>query len=201
MLITIAGGSGSGKTTLTNRIIQEFPNEVALVHCDDFYKEQFNCTYEERARVNYDHPDSYDNELLREKLTELKAGNSVTIPVYNFSIHNRSDKTQVIEAKRIIILDGILSLYDEEIRKLSDIKIFVDVDADVRIIRRIIRDVQERGRSIESVTKQYLETVKPMHELYIEPTKQYADIIMNDVLNEDEQNRILKLIEERSSRS
>ncbi|MCQ2585669.1 MAG: uridine kinase [Treponema sp.] len=201
MLITIAGGSGSGKTTLTNKIIQEFPNQVALVHCDDFYKEQFNCTYEERARVNYDHPDSYDNELLREKLKELKKGNSVTIPVYNFSIHNRSDKTQVIEAKKIIILDGILSLYDEEIRKLSDIKIFVDVDADVRIIRRIIRDVQERGRSIESVTKQYLETVKPMHELYIEPTKQFADIIMNDVLNEKEQNKILKLIEERASLS
>lgn len=197
MIITIAGGSGSGKTTLTKKIIECFPNEVTLVHCDDYYKAHSELTYEERSKINYDHPDSYDSELMRSQLAELKAGHGVTAPVYDFSQHNRSDKTQKIEARKIIILDGILSLYDEKVRELSDIKIFVDVDADIRIIRRIIRDVQERGRSIESVTKQYLETVKPMHELYIQPTKQYADIIMNDVLDEDEQNQILTVIKEK----
>ncbi len=178
MLIVIAGGTGSGKTTLTDKIYERFPDDITVVYHDNYYKAHTGMTYEERAAQNYDHPDAFDNELFSEHIKALMAGKSIDCPVYDYTLHNRSDKTVRIDPHPIIIVEGILVLACEEIRNLADIKIFVDTDADERILRRMKRDVEVRGRSMQSVMEQYLNTVKPMHELFVEPSKKYADIVV-----------------------
>lgn len=178
MIIGIAGGTGSGKTTLTNRLKERFGDDVTVVYHDNYYKRHDEMTYEERCLLNYDHPDAFDTDLMIQHIQELKAGRSIECPVYDYTIHNRSDETVVIQPTKVIIIEGILIFQNEYLRNQMDIKIFVDTDADVRILRRILRDVEERGRSLESVVNQYLTTVKPMHEQFVEPSKRGADIIV-----------------------
>ena len=178
ILIGIAGGTGSGKTTLTRHLKEHFGPEVTVIGHDNYYKRQVGKTYEERTRVNYDHPDAFDTDLLIEHLKELKAGRPIQCPVYSFVDHNRTDQTVEIVPTKVIIVEGILIFQNKELRDLLDIKIFVETDADVRILRRALRDVEERGRSLESVVNQYLTTVKPMHEQFVEPTRKFADIIV-----------------------
>ena len=178
LLIGIAGGTGSGKSTLTQRIVQQFGEAVTVLHHDDYYKAHDELTYEERTKLNYDHPNAFDTDLLVRDLEELKKGKAVHCPIYDFTIHNRSRDWQLIYPNRVIILEGILIFEDRRLCDLLDIKIYVDTDADIRILRRIRRDVQERGRSLDSVITQYLETVKPMHEQFVEPSKRRADIII-----------------------
>ena len=178
MIIGIAGGTGSGKTTITNRLKERFGDDVTVVYHDNYYKRNDNLPYEERCKLNYDHPDAFDTDLMIQHLQTLKAGNAIDCPVYDFTVHNRSDRTIHIEPTKVIIVEGILVFQNEALRKMMDIKLFVDTDADVRILRRILRDVQERGRSLESVVNQYLTTVKPMHEKFIEPSKRCADLII-----------------------
>lgn len=183
IIIGIAGGTGSGKSTFTNRLKEEFKDEVAVIYHDNYYRDQSHITFEERKKTNYDHPDSIETELLIEHLKELKKGNAIQCPVYDYSQHNRSDQVITIEPKRVILLEGILVLADERLRNLIDIKVYVEADADERILRRVIRDVKERGRDIEGVVEQYLTTVKPMHYLYVEPTRSTADIVINSGKN------------------
>lgn len=178
MILGIAGGTGSGKTTLTDRLKERFGADVTVVYHDNYYKRHDEMTYAERCLLNYDHPDAFDTDLMIEHIQALRRGESVECPVYDFTVHNRSDKTTIIRPTKVIIIEGILIFQNEFLRNLMDIKIFVDTDADVRILRRILRDVKERGRSIESVVEQYLTTVKPMHEQYVEPSKRAADIIV-----------------------
>lgn len=178
LVIGIAGGTGSGKTTLTRALIESFEEQVAVVFHDNYYKKNDHLTYEERCLLNYDAPDAFDNDLLVKQLDALIEGQTIECPVYDFSDHNRSEETLMVQTRPIIIVEGILIFAEPAIRERLDIKLFVDTDADVRILRRMRRDVFERGRSIESVQTQYLETVKPMHELYVEPSKRYADIIV-----------------------
>ncbi len=179
ILIGIAGGSGSGKTTLADRLIESFGREeVSILRHDSYYRRHDELTYEERSKLNYDSPDAYETELLCEHLNQLKQGESVEVPVYDFTVHNRSDRTERVDPAPVIVIEGILIFADPRLRSMMDIKIFVDTDADERILRRLRRDVRDRGRSIDSVIGQYLGTVKPMHELYVEPSKRYADIIV-----------------------
>ena len=179
IMIGIAGGTGSGKTTLTRRLRDHFgANEVSVINHDSYYKRHDELPYEKRCQLNYDHPDSFDTSLLIEDLRSLKAGRTVHCPVYDYSIHNRTDRTEEVHPTKVIIVEGMLIFADEELAGEMDIKIFVDTDADERILRRIMRDVRERGRTLESVVEQYLTTVKPMHEQYVEPSKRRADIIM-----------------------
>lgn len=180
MIIGIAGGSGSGKTTLTNKICEKFAGNISVVYHDSYYKAHPELTYEQRAKLNYDHPDSFETDLMIEHLNALKRGEPVDCPVYDFTVHNRSDKTLRINPAKVIVVEGILVFAQKRLRDLMDIKIFVDTDADERILRRILRDTKERGRSVDSVVKQYLATVKPMHEQYVEPSKRFADIIVLD---------------------
>ena len=183
IIIGIAGGTGSGNSTFTNRLKEEFKDEVAVIYHDNYYRDQSHITFEERKKTNYDHPDSIETELLIEHLKELKKGNAIQCPVYDYSQHNRSDQVITIEPKRVILLEGILVLADERLRNLIDIKVYVEADADERILRRVIRDVKVRGRDIEGVVEQYLTTVKPMHYLYVEPTRSTADIVINSGKN------------------
>lgn len=178
MVIGIAGGTGSGKTTVTDRIKDYFGQDVSVLHHDSYYKRHDELPFEQRQLLNYDHPDSFDTSLMVEDLRSLKAGRAIHCPVYDFTIHNRTDETETIAPTRVIIVEGILIFADEDLCKEMDVKIFVDTDADVRILRRIVRDVRERGRTLESVVDQYLTTVKPMHEQFVEPSKRKADIIM-----------------------
>ncbi|GGH59574.1 uridine kinase [Rothia aerolata] len=178
LVIGIAGGTGSGKTTLTRALIESFKTQVAVVYHDNYYKQHDELSYEERCRLNYDAPEAFDNDLLIKQLDALVQGQKIECPVYDYTIHNRSEETILIEPRPIIIVEGILIFAEEEICSRCDIKLFVDTDADVRILRRMRRDVLERGRTIESVQTQYLETVKPMHELYVEPSKRQADMII-----------------------
>ena len=178
MVIGIAGGTGSGKTTITKRLVERFKDNVSVINHDNYYKAHHYMTYEERAQLNYDHPDAFETELLVEALRALKAGREIECPVYDYTIHDRSDKTITVKPSKIIIVEGILIFQCEELCREMDIKIFVDTDADVRILRRIVRDVRDRGRSLESVVNQYLSTVKPMHEQFVEPSKRNADIII-----------------------
>ncbi len=179
ILIGIAGGTGSGKTTLADKLVDNFGNdEVSILRHDSYYKRHDNMTYEERSQLNYDHPDAFDTELLCEHIRKLKAGEAVEMPVYDYTIHNRSDKVVLVNPAPVIVLEGILIFAEKELCELMDIKVFVDTDADVRILRRIVRDVKERGRSLDSVITQYLTTVKPMHEQFVEPSKRRADIII-----------------------
>ena len=178
MVIGIAGGTGSGKTTITRRLMERFKDDVSVIYHDNYYKEHHHMTYEERAKLNYDHPDAFETELLVEAVKELKAGRSVQCPVYDYTIHDRSDKTITVKPAKVIIVEGILIFQCKELCREMDIKIYVDTDADTRILRRIVRDVRDRGRSLESVVNQYLNTVKPMHEQFVEPSKRNADIII-----------------------
>ena len=178
MVIGIAGGTGSGKTTITRRLIQAFGEEVSVVHHDNYYKAHHEMPYEERAKLNYDHPNAFDTDLMLRHIRPLKAGTSIQCPVYDYSIHDRTDKTVLIRPTRVIIVEGILIYESLELCREMDIKIYVDTDADVRILRRIVRDVRDRGRSLDSVIDQYLNTVKPMHEQFVEPSKRRADVII-----------------------
>jgi len=178
MIIGIAGGTGSGKTTITQSIVGRFGENVTVLYHDDYYKEQHSITYEERCKTNYDHPDAFDTDLFLEHLDKLRAGEAIDSPVYDFTIHDRSDKTKSVRPAPVILIEGILIFVDPALTDRMDIKIFVDTDADVRILRRLERDVKERGRSIDSVIGQYLGTVKPMHEKFVEPSKKMADIIV-----------------------
>ena len=178
MIIGIAGGTGSGKTTITKKLISRFGDDVSVIYHDNFYKAHHDMPYEERCRLNYDHPNAFDRELLIEALKELRRGNSVTCPVYDYSIHDRTDKTITVHPAPVVVVEGILIFENLQLCEQMDVKIFVDTDADVRILRRIVRDVRDRGRSLESVINQYLTTVKPMHEEFVEPSKRRADIIV-----------------------
>ena len=183
IIIGVAGGSGSGKSTFTNRIKKYFGDEVVVLYHDNYYRKQDGVPFEERVRVNYDHPDSLETDLLVEHLKELKAGRSIDCPVYDYSQHNRSAEVIRIDPKPVILVEGILLLADERIRDLLDIKVYVEADADERILRRISRDVEERGRDLNGIIEQYLTTVKPMHYLYVEPTRAKADIVINSGKN------------------
>lgn len=178
LTIGIAGGTGSGKTTITKKIIAEFGSDVSVIHHDSYYKAHDDMTYEERCKLNYDHPDSFDTPLLLEHLRALKAGKPVDAPVYDYTVHNRSQETERINPARVLLVEGILIYAEPELCRELDIKIYVDTDADVRILRRIVRDVKKRGRTLDSVIDQYLTTVKPMHEEFVEPSKRRADIII-----------------------
>ena len=178
LVIGIAGGSGSGKTTLMKNLIAGFPDKITVVSHDNYYKRHDEMTYEERCLINYDEPAAFDTPLMVYQLEQLRRGQAVDCPVYDYTVHNRSDETVRIEPKRVIIVEGILIFEDEALRNLMDIKIFVDTDADIRLCRRIKRDVNKRGRTVESVITQYQTTVKPMHEKYVEPSKKYANLIV-----------------------
>lgn len=178
LVIGIAGGTGSGKTTITKKLIEVFGDKVTVLKHDNYYKAHHELPYEERCKLNYDHPDSLDTDLMIEDLKKLKRGESIECPVYDFTVHDRSDEVTIINPSEVLLIDGILIFENKELCQEMDIKIFVDTDADVRILRRIIRDVKKRGRSLESVVDQYLTTVKPMHEMYVEPSRKNADIII-----------------------
>ncbi len=178
VIIGIAGGTGSGKTTLTNQLKKQFSEKVSIVYHDNYYKRNDNLSLEERKKINYDSPSAFDTDMLVNDLKKLKNGETIYCPVYDYTIHNRTDETRKIEPADVIIVEGILVFQSKALRELMDIKIFVDTDADERIIRRILRDAGERGRSLDSIVTQYRTTVKPMHEKYIEPSKKYADIIV-----------------------
>ena len=178
IFIGIAGGTGSGKTTLTEHIKKKFGDDVSVLYHDNYYKAQDGVPFEVRCRQNYDHPDAFETDLMVRHIKALKTGVAIHCPVYSYSEHNRTAQTQEINPTSVVIVEGLLIFQNPELRELMDIKIFVDTDADVRILRRILRDVQERGRTIESVVEQYLTTVKPMHEQFIEPSKRFADLIV-----------------------
>ena len=178
LVIGIAGGTGSGKTTLMKNLIREFSDVVTVLSHDNYYKRHDDMTYEERCGLNYDEPAALETDLMARHLDVLRQGGAIDCPVYDFTVHNRSDETIRISPEKVIIVEGILIFENKELRDLMDIKVFVDTDADVRLCRRILRDVEERGRTLESVVTQYQTTVKPMHEKYVEPSKKFADIII-----------------------
>lgn len=184
IVIGVAGGSGSGKSTFTNRIKEYFGDDVVVLYHDNYYRRQDGVPFEQRVTVNYDHPDSLETELLVEHLKQLKEGKSIECPVYDYTRHNRSGEVIRIDPKPVIIVEGILLLADPRVRDLLDIKVYVEADADERILRRISRDVEERGRDLNGIIKQYLTTVKPMHYLYVEPTRAKADIVINSGKND-----------------
>jgi uridine kinase len=200
ILIGIAGGSGSGKTSFARAIAADFAkSEVALIEQDSYYRDLSNLSFKERAAVNFDHPDAVDHELMKKHLNELIYGNTVDIPVYDFGTHMRMEKVQTINKHRIIVLEGILALYDPEIRDMMDIKIYIDTTDDIRVIRRIKRDINKRQRTFSSVIEQYYKTVRPMHIQFVEPTKKYADIIVpgggqNEVTVDILRTKIMNLI-------
>ena len=178
LVIGIAGGTGSGKTTLMNRIIDHFTDDITVLSHDNYYRRHDELTYDQRCQLNYDEPAALETDLMARHLDKLRQGEAIQCPVYDFTQHNRSDETITIVPKKVIIVEGILIFENQPLRDLMDIKIFVDTDADVRLCRRIKRDVRKRGRTLESVLEQYQNTVKPMHEMYVEPSKKYADIVV-----------------------
>ena len=178
LVIGIAGGSGSGKTTLMKNLIEHFQGSVTVLSHDNYYKRHDELTYEERCLLNYDEPDAFETDLMVQQLDQLRHGQAIDCPVYDFTVHNRSNDTIHIVPERVIIVEGILIFEPQALRELMDIRIFVDTDADIRLCRRIKRDVNKRGRSLESVLSQYQQTVKPMHEKYVEPSKKYANIVV-----------------------
>ncbi|MCU7557184.1 uridine kinase [Macrococcus capreoli] len=178
-IIGIAGGSGSGKTSVTSKILKNLEGySVALIEQDYYYKDQAHLSFDERLKTNYDHPLAFDNDLLIQNLIDLRNGETVKVPTYDYTKHTRSEKTITFEPKDVIIVEGIFALENETLRDLMDVKIYVDTDADLRILRRLVRDIEQRGRTMESVIDQYLTVVRPMHNQFIEPTKRYADIII-----------------------
>ena len=178
MIIGIAGGTGSGKTTLTQRIKEAFADNIVVLSHDYYYKSNSDLPFEERTKLNYDHPNAFDTDLLIEHMKQLKEGKTIHHPVYSFVEHTRMDETVEVKPAKVIILEGILIFENKELCDLMDIKVFVDTDADLRIIRRLLRDVKERGRDLDSVITQYIGTVKPMHEEFVDPSKKRADIII-----------------------
>lgn len=179
VLILVAGGSASGKSTVVEEILTKSGlNDVAIIKHDDYYKNQDHLTMEERLKVNYDHPHAFDNELLVAHLNSLLSGESILKPTYNFLTYTRNKEKELLLPKKVIIVEGLLVLENEDLRELADIKLFVELDDDTRFIRRLLRDIKERGRTLESVVSQYLETVKPMYHRFIRPTKRYADVII-----------------------
>ena len=178
LVIGIAGGTASGKTTLMKNLINEFGGQVTVLSHDNYYKRHDDMPYEERCKLNYDEPAAFDTSLMVYHLDQLRHGHSIECPVYDFTVHNRSDETIRLVPHKVIIVEGILIFENEDLRNLMDIKIFVDTDADIRLCRRIKRDVNKRGRTLESVLTQYQQTVKPMHEKYVEPSKKYADLVV-----------------------
>lgn len=184
LIIGIAGGSGSGKTTVSASLVEQVgPEQVVLIQQDAYYRDLPHLSYAERVRVNFDHPDSLETELLIHHLGELRAGRAIERPVYDFSNHVRTPETATVEPKAVVLVEGILVLVEPELRKLLDLKIYIDTDADLRVLRRLQRDLIERGRTVESVMEQYLTTVRPMHLQFVEPSKRYADIIVPDGYN------------------
>jgi len=179
VLIVVAGGTASGKTTVVEKIHERLKSkDVQVIRFDDYYKDLSNLPFEDRTKVNFDHPDSLDNDLMYEQLKDLINGKVIQKPLYDFKTHTRKEETETIKPSKVIIVEGILSLYDQRVRDLANIKIFVESDDDIRFIRRLRRDMTERGRSLDSVINQYLSTVKPMYYEFIKPTKRYADIII-----------------------
>tara|TARA_Y100001960_G_C14393575_1_gene689908 strand:- start:93 stop:722 length:630 start_codon:yes stop_codon:yes gene_type:complete len=203
ILIGVCGGTGSGKTTIAKNIASEFKNnEVILIQLDSYYKKINHLNFEERANTNFDHPNALDFDLLTTDLKNIKNGKKISIPQYDFKTHTRLNETIMVNPHHIVIVEGILSLYDENIRNLMNIKIFVDTADDIRIIRRLKRDINKRNRSFESVTNQYYNTVRPIHEQFVEPTKKYADIIIpeggkNPVAIDILRTKIISLLKER----
>lgn len=203
IVIGIAGGTGSGKSTLIKKIKEEFHDEITILSHDFYYKQHDDISFEERKKLNYDHPNAFDTDLMIEHVRRLAAGETIERPVYDFTIHNRINETVLVRPAKVIVVEGILIFENKELLDLFDIKVFIDTDADVRIIRTILRDVNERGRTLESVVHQYLTTVKLMHEQFVEPSKKYADIIIpeggfNRVALEMLNERIHALLKERS---
>ncbi len=187
--------AADGKTTITRKIAERFGSEVTVLYHDNYYKARHDLTYDERVRLNYDHPDAFDTDRMIEDLARLKRGETIECPLYDYTIYDRSDQILIVRPTRVIIVEGILIFHSKALRDLMDIKLFVDADADERILRRIVRDVKERGRSLDSVISQYLQTVKPMHEAFVEPSKRYADVIipeggMNQVAVDMVMNRV-----------
>lgn len=176
--IGIAGGSGCGKTLIVENLLKSFPNQVCYVKLDNYYKQHDDMTYEERCKINFDAPDSFDTDLLYEHIEKLQNGQAIETPIYDFKIHNRSSETVTIEPKKVIIIEGTLALHFEKLCQYMDTKIYVDVDDDIRILRRLKRDIEERGRTIDSVYNQYMDTVKPMYEKYVAPSKLNANLII-----------------------
>lgn len=176
--IGVAGGSGSGKSLIVDNIIESFSDKVSYIRLDNYYKRHDELSLEERKNLNYDEPDAFDVNLLQDHIKQIIAGNSVDAPLYDFVNHNRSDKTYRIQPKKVLLIEGVLALHFKSLRDLMDTKIYVDVDDDVRLLRRIKRDMESRGRSLDSVSAQYLNTVKPMYEQYVAPSKQFADLIV-----------------------
>ena len=183
-IIGIAGGTGSGKSTFTNRLKRAFGDAITVMYHDNYYRPHDDLPFEERQKINYDHPDSLETDLLIEHLKALREGKAIDCPTYDFAHHTRAKEIVRVEPSRVIIVEGILIFQDARLRDLFDIKIYVEADADERILRRVARDIRERGRSLESVINQYLTTVKPMHYLYVEPTKTFADLILNSGRND-----------------
>lgn len=183
LMIGIAGGTGSGKSTFTDHLKGIFGDRIAVLYHDNYYRRNDALSMEERAKLNYDHPDALETDLLVEQLKKLREGQPVDSPVYDFTVHNRSDQVIHIEPRPVIIVEGILVLAEPELRELFDIKIYVEADADERILRRAIRDMKERGRDIEGIARQYLDSVKPMHYLFVEPSRSKADLVINGGLN------------------
>lgn len=201
IVIGICGGTGCGKSTMIKKIEEEFHERITLISHDFYYKQHNDIPFEERKSLNYDHPNAFDTDLLIEHIKALKEGKSIFRPVYDFTIHNRVDEVVEMKPAKVVIVEGILIFENKELRDLCDIKVYIDTDADVRIIRRIARDVRERGRTMESVMTQYLTTVKPMHEQFVEPSKKYADVIIpeggyNRVAVEMLNNKIHALLNE-----
>ncbi|APW99479.1 uridine kinase [Halobiforma lacisalsi AJ5] len=194
-VIGIAGGTGAGKTTVARTLAEEVGEPVTRIPLDNYYEDLSNLEYEERADVNYDHPSAFEWELLREQLDTLLMGQPIEMPQYDFEIHNRKDERVTVEPTDVIVVEGIFSLYDEEILDMLDLRIYVMTDADVRILRRIERDVVDRGRDLEGVMDQYLETVKPMHEQFVEPTKKNADVIIPEGANRSALELLLEKID------
>ncbi len=183
-MIGIAGGTGSGKSTFTRRLKEAFGSRITVIYYDNYYRAHDDLPLEKRRELNYDHPDAFETDLLIRDLQALREGRSISCPVYDYSVHNRSAETIRIDPASVVLIEGIMVLQNEEIRKLLDMRIYVEADADERILRRVIRDVKERGRDVEGIAKQYLTTVKPMHYLFVEPTKATADIVINSGRND-----------------
>ncbi len=204
IIIGVAGGTGSGKTTVANQILARVgTKQVAYIPHDAYYQDLSHLPPEERTNVNFDHPDSLETDLLVEHLQELRAGNAIEIPIYDFTTHTRTDRTLRIDVAPVILVEGILIFVETNLRRLFDVKIYIDTDADVRFIRRLRRDIKERGRSVESVCEQYLLTVRPMHLEFVEPSKRYADVIIpeggfNEVAIEMVAARINGMLKEQS---
>ena len=201
LVIGIAGGSGSGKTTLLKNLLEKFGENATVISHDNYYRRHDELTYEERCGLNYDEPAAFETDLMVQQLDQLRHGESIDCPVYDFTIHNRSNETIRIHPSKVILVEGILIFENPQLRELMDIRIFVDADADIRLCRRIKRDVNKRGRSLESVLLQYQQTVKPMHELYVEPSKKYANLVVpeggkNLVALEMIEDRICRHLEE-----